>query len=122
MRQLHHVLHGLPAVRSIMRISDSLSSFLMAPLRPAPLRGLQHGGTRLVQSVAAESLSLTASVLAYSQCFFERIDTLLDAVPARASSSYSPYLAYTQSAAHVSAKGLGAASEAAAYLKERIDS
>jgi len=81
LRQLHRFLSGLPVVRSLVHISDGLATLLLAPIRPAPLRGLQHGGVALGRAVAIEGLSLTANALEYAQSLFEQIHAAISAVP-----------------------------------------
>lgn len=81
LRQLHRVLSGLPVVRSLVHISDGLAAILLAPMRPAPLRGLQHGGMAFGRAVAVEGLSFTASTLEYAQALLEQIHSLLSSVP-----------------------------------------
>jgi hypothetical protein len=81
LRQLHRVLSGLPVVRSLVHLSDGLSALLLAPLRPAPLRALQHGGAAFGRAVATEGLSLTANAFGYAQALLEQIHVLLSSVP-----------------------------------------
>jgi hypothetical protein len=81
LRQLHRVLSGMPVVRSLVHLSDGLSALLLAPLRPAPLRALQHGGAAFGRAVATEGLSLTANAFGYAQALLEQIHVLLSSVP-----------------------------------------
>jgi len=81
LRQLHRVLLGMPAVRSLVHISDGLSSLLLAPVRPAPLRGLRHGGSAFGRAVVVEGLSLTATALGYAQALFEQIHQVMEDSP-----------------------------------------
>ena len=117
--QLHKLLTGLPPVRSLRRVTDGLAALLLAPVRPAPLRGIQHGGTQLLKSVAQESLELTVRLLGGTQALFEQIDVLLAAVP---TTGQPDLITYSQTAAQVSANTLAAASEVAAYLRDAMGS
>jgi hypothetical protein len=64
-----------------VHLSDGLSALLLAPLRPAPLRALQHGGAAFGRAVATEGLSLTANAFGYAQALLEQIHVLLSSVP-----------------------------------------
>ena len=114
--QLHHALQGLPGVRSVMHLSSGLSKLLLAPLRPAPLRGIQRGSTAFARSVAVEGLGLTAKVLEVTQLLLEQLHALLTAAPL--SDEAKDYCGY---AVQTSAQTIGYASEAASSLSGAID-
>lgn len=77
LQQLTHVVCGLPVVHSIAHIWDGLKRVVLAPLRPAPLRGLEHGSVALGRAVAIESLTLTALALECAQLLLEQLRVLL---------------------------------------------
>ena len=149
MAQLPAALATLPAVRSIVHLKAGLESLLMAPLRPAPLRGLHLGGRQLARTVAIEGFGLAARLLRVSSSLVVGVDTLLtaaaehagdpsdsqgaeaaaaagrgpcDSSPAasRAATSYAPYLRRAAELADTSAQRLANASEVASGLSESI--
>jgi len=137
--QLPHALRAVPAVRSVVHLSAGLSSLLFAPVRPAPLRGLQRGSVAFVRSLAVEGLGLAARVLGVSKTILEQVDELLlifsseeaatersGTLPSSCGADDSPsFLEQAQSYAHVavhsSAQRLAYASELADRLSGAID-
>ena len=143
--QLPAALSTLPAVRSVVHLKAGLESLLMAPLRPAPLRGLQLGGKQLARTVAIEGFGLAARLLSVSSTLVVGVDALLTAAAEHAgappaphgaagaagagrdgdssSSSVTPYAPYLRRAAELadtSAQRLAYASEVASGLSESI--
>ena len=74
--QLPAALSGLPVVRSVVHLKRGLSALLLAPLRPAPLRGLQLGGKAFAHSVAVEGRGLTERMISVSRHVANGVDAM----------------------------------------------
>ena len=126
--QLPAALSSLPAVRSVVHLKEGLASLLLAPLRPAPLRGLHLGGKQLARTVAVEGFGLAARLLSASSNLITGVDALLTAAaehsaPATGAESDSSVAPYLRRAAHLadnSAQRLAYASDVASGLSESI--
>lgn len=74
--QLHRYLMGVTPLRSLARIATHVTELMMAPLRPAPLRGIHHSGASLASSMLADARDLLSFSLELLEQVQEQLSTL----------------------------------------------
>uniref|UniRef100_A0A7S3AZN6 Uncharacterized protein n=1 Tax=Haptolina ericina TaxID=156174 RepID=A0A7S3AZN6_9EUKA len=104
---------SIAPLSSVVHVSAAAAQLLLAPLRPAPLRGLSHGGDAFARAVGIEALSLTSGAVNLLHTMLGQLDCAI--APIVASPRY-PQATVASSLSHLSA-----ASDAALSLRNAID-
>eukprot|EP00736_Rhodelphis_marinus_P001815 Rmarinus@m.17237 len=86
--QLHRCLGGVPPVRSLYNLGNSLADFLLIPIQQYKkdrriLRGIRRGTASLFKTVTVEALNLTADTIVGTQVLLEHADDILSGSPER---------------------------------------